>query len=109
METDGTLPTGQPLREAIESVDDATEAAAAYFVVNCAHPDHFFHVLDSNGWTRRIRGIRCNASRLSHAELDACASHYVELRERMPWINILGGCCGTDLRHIAAIAKTLSV
>lgn len=119
VETDGSLPTGQPLGEAIEMVDEATESAAAYFVVNCAHPDHFFHVLEGNGWTRRIRGIRCNASRLSHAELDMCetldpgdpeelASQYVELRERMPWLNILGGCCGTDLRHIAEIARTLS-
>ena len=119
VETDGSLPTGQPLGEAIEMVDEATESAAAYFVVNCAHPDHFFKVLEGNGWTRRIRGIRCNASRLSHAELDMCetldpgdpgelASQYVELRERMPWLNILGGCCGTDLRHIAEIARTLS-
>ena len=119
VETDGSLPTGQPLGEAIEMVDEATDSGAAYFVVNCAHPDHFFHVLGGNGWTRRIRGIRCNASRLSHAELDACetldpgnpeelASHYVELRERLPWLNILGGCCGTDLRHVAEIARTLS-
>ncbi len=119
VETDGTLPTGQPLGEAIELVDEATESAAAYFVVNCAHPDHFFHLLEGNGWARRIRGIRCNASRLSHAELDMCetldpgnpeelAGQYVELRKRMPWLNILGGCCGTDLRHIAQIANTLS-
>jgi homocysteine S-methyltransferase len=119
VETDGTLPTGQPLGEAIELVDESTDSAAAYFVVNCAHPDHFFHLLEGNGWTRRIRGIRCNASRLSHAELDMCetldpgnpeelAGQYVELRKRMPWLNILGGCCGTDLRHIAEIARTLS-
>jgi len=119
VETDGTLPTGQPLGEAVELVDEATDSAAAYFVVNCAHPDHFFQVLEGSACTRRVRGIRCNASRLSHAELDASetldpgdpeelASQYVGLRERMPWLNILGGCCGTDLRHIAQIANTLS-
>ena len=67
VETDGSLPTGQPLKDAIAAVDDATEAAAAYFMVNCAHPDHFVNVLDDADWARRIRGLRCNASRLSHA------------------------------------------
>ena len=118
VETDGTLPAGQSLGEAIELVDEATESAAAYFMVNCAHPDHFFHVLGSNGWTRRIRGIRCNASRLSHEELDACetldagapgelAERYLELRGRMPWLTVFGGCCGTDLRHLSEIAAAL--
>ena len=117
--TDGALPTGQPLDEAIEAVDDATSAAAAYFMVNCAHPDHFFHLLGDSGWARRIRGIRCNASRLSHAELDQCetlddgdpaelAGRYVELRGRMPWLTVFGGCCGTDLRHVTEIAHALS-
>ena len=70
VETDGKLPTGQLLDEAIQAVDNATDGAAAYFMVNCAHPDHFAHVLDDETRTRRIRGIRCNASRMSHAELD---------------------------------------
>jgi homocysteine S-methyltransferase len=119
VETDGKLPTGQALAEAIEAVDDATGSAAAYFMVNCAHPDHFFHVLEGSDWTRRIRGVRCNASRLSHAELDVCETlddgdpvelggQYVELRRRMPWLNIFGGCCGSDLRHITEIARALS-
>jgi homocysteine S-methyltransferase len=110
---------GQALAEAIEAVDDATGSAAAYFMVNCAHPDHFFHVLEGSDWTRRIRGVRCNASRLSHAELDVCETlddgdpvelggQYVELRRRMPWLNIFGGCCGSDLRHITEIARALS-
>jgi len=117
--TDGALPTGQPLGEAIEAVDAATSTAAAYFMVNCAHPDHFFHLLGDSGWARRIRGIRCNASRLSHAELDQrdtlddgdpaeLALRYVELRRRMPWLTVFGGCCGTDLRHVTAIAHALS-
>jgi homocysteine S-methyltransferase len=120
VETDGRLPTGQPLGEAIAMVDEATNAGSAYFGVNCAHPDHFFHVLDENtDWARRIRALRCNASRLSHAELDECevlddgdpeelADQYVEIRQRLPWLNIFGGCCGTDLRHVARIANAIS-
>ena len=119
VETDGSLPTGQPLGEAIEAVDVATSSAAAYFMVNCAHPDHFFDVLGSSDWARRIRGLRCNASRLSHAELDECetlddgdpveiAGQYAELRRRMPWLNVFGGCCGSDLRHVTQIARVLS-
>ncbi len=118
VETDGSLPTGQPLDEAIAAVDDATSSAAAYFMVNCAHPDHFTHVLNDSPWARRIRGIRCNASRLSHAELDECevlddgdpvelASQYKAMTDTMPWLNIFGGCCGSDLRHVAQIAKTV--
>jgi homocysteine S-methyltransferase len=118
VETDGNLPTGEPLRDAIRKVDDVTDGAAAYFMVNCAHPDHFFHVLDDTEWARRIRGIRCNASRLSHAELDQCefldhgnpdelAGHYHALAERMPWMNVFGGCCGSDLRHVSRIANAI--
>jgi homocysteine S-methyltransferase len=119
VDTDGSLPSGQPLGEAIAAVDRATSSAAAYFMVNCAHPDHFFHLLGDSPWGRRIRGIRCNASRLSHAELDRCdslddgdpaelAARYSELRSRMPWLVVFGGCCGTDLRHVKAIARALS-
>ncbi len=119
VETDGRLPTGQPLGEAIQFVDEATDGAAAYFMVNCAHPDHFFHVLDDADWARRIYGIRCNASRLSHAELDESevldpgdpgelADQYRSLLERMPWLNVFGGCCGSDLRHVAKIAAAVA-
>lgn len=118
VENDGRLPTGQPLDEAINAVDDATNAAAAYFMVNCAHPDHFFDVLDDSDWARRIRGLRCNASRLTHAELDECevlddgdpeelANQYKSIAASMPWLNVFGGCCGSDLRHVAEIAKAV--
>lgn len=118
VETDGRLPTGQSLQEAIESVDVATDTGAAYFMVNCAHPDHFFDNLEDSDWARRIRGIRCNASRLSHAELDECevlddgdplelASQYKEISTKMPWLNVFGGCCGSDLRHVTEIVKAL--
>lgn len=119
VETNGCLPTGQPLNEAIDAVDDATAGAAAYFMVNCAHPDHFFEVLNDSGWARRIRGLRCNASRLSHEELDACevlddgdpselADQHKAIASTMPWINVFGGCCGSDLRHVTRIAKLIS-
>jgi len=118
VETNGRLPDGHSLEEAILAVDKATQSAPAYFMVNCAHPDHFFDVLGDSAWTRRIRGIRCNASRKSHAELDQSdhlddgdpaelANQYMMLTKTMPWLNIFGGCCGTDLRHVTQIARTL--
>jgi len=119
VETDGRLPTGLTLADAIRRVDDATDGAAAYFMVNCAHPDHFFHLLDGSDWAQRLRGLRCNASRLSHAELDECeslddgnpcelGSQYAAVFERMPWLNVFGGCCGSDLRHVTEIARAIS-
>jgi homocysteine S-methyltransferase len=119
VETDGCLPTGRPLGDAIRLVDDSTAGAAAYFTVNCAHPDHFFHVFDGSDWTRRIRGLRCNASRLSHAELDECeilddgnpeemGGQYRDILEKMPWLNIFGGCCGSDLRHVTQIVRAIN-
>ena len=119
VETDGRLPTGQALPDAISQVDDATGGGSAYFMVNCAHPDHFFHVFDGADWTRRVRGLRCNASRLSHAELDACEAlddgdpgelgrQYRAILEQMPWVNVVGGCCGSDLRHVTEIARAIS-
>lgn len=119
VETNGKLPTWQSLGDAIQQVDDATDNGAAYFMVNCAHPEHFSGVIDDRPWARRIHGLRCNASRLSHAELDECevlddgnpvelAKQYAELKARMPWLNVFGGCCGSDLRHVAEIAKVMS-
>jgi S-methylmethionine-dependent homocysteine/selenocysteine methylase len=116
VETDGLLPDGTPLLEAVASVDEATGGAPAYFMINCAHPEHFAGALDPDvEATNRIRGLRANASRMSHAELDAAeelddgnpeelGAQYAALRERFPEINVLGGCCGTDARHITAIA-----
>lgn len=119
VETDGTLPTGQTLDAAITAVDEATDQATSYFMVNCAHPDHFTHLLEDADWSRRIRGIRCNASRMSHAELDECevlddgdpaefGRQYREMKERLPWLNIFGGCCGSDLRHVTQIVRGLT-
>jgi homocysteine S-methyltransferase len=117
VETDGKLPTGQPLKEAIEQVDSATAGAPAYFMINCAHPTHFESVLAADEpWTGRIRGVRANASTRSHAELDNApdldagdpvelARQYATLRTMLPRLNVLGGCCGTDHRHLTEIAK----
>jgi S-methylmethionine-dependent homocysteine/selenocysteine methylase len=118
VETNGALPTGQSLADAIAQVDEATGGYPAYYMINCAHPDHFAGVLHDAPWARRIRGVRANASRKSHAELDAStaldagnpqelAGQYRQLARRMPWLNVFGGCCGTDMRHVAEIARGL--
>ncbi len=115
VETDGRLPTGQTLGDAIEQTDAATDAAPAYYLVNCAHPTHFARVLDADAsWLGRIKGVRANASTMSHAELDAAteldrgdidglAAWYRTLHERLD-LKVVGGCCGTDHEHIEAIA-----
>lgn len=114
VETDGRLPSGQSLEDAIREVDAATDESVAYFMINCAHPTHFSDVLESGDWRNRIRGVRANASAKSHAELDeaaeldsgdpvALAAEYVALRSRLPNLTVVGGCCGTDSRHVAAI------
>lgn len=115
VETDGRLPTGDSLKDAIAAVDDATDAGPSYFMINCAHPTHFERQLRSGeAWVDRIRGIRANASDRSHKELDeateldagdpvALGEQYRALRDRFPQINVLGGCCGTDHRHMEQI------
>ena len=118
VETNGRLPTGQPLGEAIEQVDAATHGYPAYYMLNCAHPEHFVPALKGRpSWALRIRGLRANASRKSHAELNDSAeldagnprelgAQYAELKRRLlPRLNVLGGCCGTDHRHVEHIAS----
>ena len=118
VETDGRLPSGETLGAAIDVVDRATDAPPAYFMVNCAHPSHFVDALRGGAWVERIRGIRANASRASHAELDEAevldigdidelAGDYADLARRLPGLAVVGGCCGTDHRHIDAVASTL--
>jgi S-methylmethionine-dependent homocysteine/selenocysteine methylase len=120
LETDGRLPSGQALPEAIELVDAETGGAAAYFMVNCAHPSHFAAVLAASGWwLARLGGIRANASRKSHAELDAApdldagdpdrlGAEYRALKPALPDVRVLGGCCGTDHRHVERICAEWS-
>ncbi len=120
VETDGRLPSGESLREAIERTDEATGGYPAYYMINCAHPTHFAGQLwGDEGWTRRIRGIRANASSRSHAELNEMTTldegsptelgaHYRVLCSALRGLVVLGGCCGTDHRHVAAMIAAVS-
>ncbi len=117
VETDGRLPSGESLGDAISAVEAQTDGYPAYYMINCAHPSHFRDMLAAaeGDWTTRIRGLRGNASRCSHAELDAAETlddgdpqafgrEYRELHDVLPNLRVLGGCCGTDLRHVTEIA-----
>lgn len=117
VETDGKLPTGDTLRDAIERTDEATSSFPTYYMINCAHPVHFKQSLTPSGdWLSRIRGLRANASQKSHAELneateldagdpDQLGEDYRDLRDQLPHLSVFGGCCGTDQRHLEAICK----
>ena len=117
VETDGRLPTGQSLGGAINQIDKATSGYPSYFMINCAHPTHFSGVVDGGEeWTSRIRGLRANASMMSHAELNEApeldAGNPEELgrdyaalkKEKLKYLNVFGGCCGTDHRHVHQMA-----
>ena len=120
LETDGRLPSGQGLAEAIEATDAATDGHPAYYMINCAHPTHVAPALRAGGgWRDRVRGVRANASRRSHAELDASTdlddgnpeelgAQYRELRPLLPRLTVVGGCCGTDHRHVGSICRALT-
>lgn len=116
VETDGCLPTGVTLKDAIQAVDAATDSGAVYFLINCAHPDHISQGLTNEPWIKRVQGIVTNASRCSHAELDDAeelddgnpeelGKLSADLRRKFPHFTIFGGCCGTDIRHMTCIAK----
>lgn len=115
VETDGRLPSGQPLADAIAQVDLATGGGPDYYMINCAHPTHFVDILERDAaWVDRIRGLRANASTKSHAELDEAeeldagdpaelAARHSELADVLGSVAVLGGCCGTDHRHVGEI------
>lgn len=121
VETDGRLPTGMSVKEAIEQVDAESNGGALYFLINCAHPDHFTGIFNDEPWMQRLRGVVANASRCSHAELEVAeelddgdpkelGAQVGKLRKKFSHFNILGGCCGSDLRHMKRIieeAKTV--
>jgi len=120
VETDGRLPSGELLAEAIHATDEATGCYPAYYMINCAHPEHFAPMLEAGGdWIGRIRGLRANASRLSHAELEQCTTldegdpvdfgaQFSDLRRLLPGLTVLGGCCGTDHRHLGAVCSVVA-
>lgn len=117
VETDGRLPSGEALADAIRRTDDATSGSAVYFMINCAHPRHFAALLRQGGdWLGRVQGLRANASPRSHAELDNCndldmgdpealGAEHRELVAALPRLAVVGGCCGTDHRHVDAICR----
>lgn len=119
VETDGRLPTGQSLADAIAETDHETCEAPLYYMVNCAHPDHFQGVLTgNNNWLDRIGGVRANASRMSHEELDNTdtlddgnpeefGELHLQLAKSLPSLRVVGGCCGTDHRHVACVTNRL--
>ena len=122
VETDGNLPSGETLAQAIGMVDDQTSGYPTHFMINCAHPSHFMGVLKqaTGHWVDRIGGIRANASCMSHEELDnsetldagdkhELAGGYRILQEILPNLRVIGGCCGTDHNHIAQIVEELYV
>lgn len=121
VETDGKLPSGETLGEAITSIDSATDGYPEYYMINCAHPTHFLHVLQtSEEWPSRIMGIRANASCKSHEELDESteldtgdrkllARGYQQLQQLLPNLFVYGGCCGTDTSHIRTILEACIV
>jgi S-methylmethionine-dependent homocysteine/selenocysteine methylase len=120
LETDGRLPSGDTLGDAIARTDDASDGHPSYYMINCAHPSHFEHVLDAKApWLDRIRGLRANASRRSHAELDEntdlddgnpeeLGGQYRALRPLLRKLSVVGGCCGTDHRHVASVCAALA-
>ena len=120
LETDGRLPERPDAgRGDRPGATEETGAAPAYYMINCAHPTHFEAVLDGEPWRERIRGLRANASTRAHAELDEAteldegdpvdlAARYAGLSDALPRLNVLGGCCGTDHRHVEAIAGALA-
>lgn len=118
VETDGCLPDGTPLERAVLETDAATEEAPLYYMINCAHPEHFRDVLTDEAWCQRIRGVRANASRLSHAELDEAetlddgnpeefGALHTDLSRKLPALKVVGGCCGTDHRHVGCMADAM--
>ncbi|MFA3915696.1 homocysteine S-methyltransferase family protein [Ruegeria hyattellae] len=118
LEKNRCLRSGESLREAIEAVDAQTGEAPAYYMINCSHPADFGPALTSGAWTRRIRGLRANASTLDHGTLcklghleegnpDELAGQYSDIRRSFPNMNVFGGCCGTDFVHVDKIAAAV--
>jgi S-methylmethionine-dependent homocysteine/selenocysteine methylase len=116
-ETDGKLPTGETLDEAIEKTDAASQRYPAYYMINCAHPTHLEGAMARKGtWRDRVWGLRANASKRSHAELDEStdldagnpeelAWQYRSLQRHFRRLCVVGGCCGTDHRHVEAMSR----
>ncbi len=118
VETDGLLPVGVTLEAALAEVDQVTDSFPAYYMVNCAHPEHLRGALDGPMCRGRLRGVVANASRCSHAELDNAevldsgdpvefGAQMADIARQFPQINVLGGCCGTDMRHLGELVDAV--
>ncbi len=115
VETDGCLSDGTKLVDAIDEIDGVTASTAMFFMVNCAHPTHFSGVFGNHP---RLRGMVANASSCSHAELDEAdelddgdpvelGSQIAEIARQNPSVQVIGGCCGTDMRHLKSMVSEL--
>jgi len=115
VETDGRLPDGSSLADAISATDAASAGAPLHYMVNCAHVSHIEPALRGGGaWLARLGGVRANPSALSHAELNeattldpgdpaALGRDLAALRGRHPGMCVMGGCCGSDHTHAEQI------
>jgi S-methylmethionine-dependent homocysteine/selenocysteine methylase len=112
----GRLKGGETLQEAISRVDSASGNAPAYFMINCTHPTEFEPGLVPGDWIMRLGGFMPNA--VAMETVDLCKLGHLEdgdpvelgaqmstLARRFPHINVWGGCCGTDSRHIGEITR----
>ena len=119
VEKDGSVGGRHSLRRAIEMVDAETDAAPAYYMLNCAHPLDFWDALEEGPWMQRLMGVRANSSSLEHGQLcqlgrldegnwEDLAQRHADLNARYPHMNVFGGCCGTDSVHVAGIFSALS-
>jgi homocysteine S-methyltransferase len=116
---DGTLLDGTPLHRAIDQIDSTTEHPPFFYLINCVHPSVFARGLGreteiSKSIRKRVLGLQANTSSRSPEELDGLeqldgsdpdkfAEEMLDLHHQFG-IKVIGGCCGTDHRHIHAIA-----
>jgi S-methylmethionine-dependent homocysteine/selenocysteine methylase len=119
VETDGCLPCGENLGDAIIRIDQESDNYPLYYMINCAHPSHFIEkIAGDHHWKERIKGIRANASCKSHAELDESTELDIgdiedlglwhrKLKLQLPYLSVFGGCCGTDASHISSICNNV--
>ena len=117
---EGRLRSGPTLREAVETIDAGTDGAATWFGTNCEHPLEWADALaDAGPWLERMRYFRPNAARME--KLALCTLGHLEdgdpeelgsqmgaLAAALPRADILGGCCGTDERHLGAVARNVN-
>lgn len=113
---DGTVLDGTPLGQAIDLIDQESINPPLAYCINCVHPTVLLSALD-NGPFNRLIGIQGNTSKKCPEELDGfeCldTQEPAEFAQDM-WhavkkgnLQICGGCCGTDARHISALAQLI--